>query len=1099
MKSIAKIIILLLLSINCYSQIKNTGAIPYVINYTTDDYKGARQNWIVVQDQRGLMYFGNSDGVVLEFDGQNWNKIKVASTSVTSLCIDDKNTVYVGGDNEIGYLKPTKNGSLIFQSIKNKVPPAFQDFQKIWDIYISKDSSVVFQTFDELFLYKNDSIIVLPVEQYFPEGLFLMTFKPLDEIYIYTKYKGLYQIENNDLKFIDNSSILSNSMVRAVLDYKNDSLLILTWFDGMFTMKDGNFNKINSPIDNILNHNIYRAINIKDDYLGFMLYNGGLLITDKNFKIIQFINVQNGLKNDIIRRAGFDNQDNLWLCTENGISSIYLFSPFSIYEQYYNFDKEATSFYSKIFNDILYIATASGVYYKKWGTYEDKINIDKFNLINNEQGDIKTQFLDIIESKLIAASDNGLYEIQDFKANYILAEGIDRALRGVKVFRIPFDDPNTIIGISTVIFIYKKENNKWELSHDIQNISGNYLEQDDHGNFWVANQTQGIYRIKFDENYTKIDQLTVFDTTSGLNGLPSQLDNKIFKIKDEILFTTIGGIFTYNYNSDKFEPYEKLNSVINEGNQINKKSQIFFITIDSHDNYWYKEQIQLKEQTEYELCLLKKTDTGYIKIKDEFLSLKNKIFFIDQIEDSEYIIGSTEGIIHYDSKIKNNYLISFPAFIRSVKILNSDSIIFNGTFTTTDSLIEFEQKLKDIPTLPYKFGNLRFNFSGAYYQSPQNIQYTYFLEGNDKKWSEWTKENYKDYSNLKPGEYKFMVKARNQFNVESTLATYEFIIKPPWYLTVFAFIGYIIIAGLLIWLIVYLYTRRLRKQKQYLEEQVKLRTKEIEMQKEEILTQRDKLAEQNEKIQKINKDITSSIEYAKRIQTAMLPLEINIKAHLDNYFILFKPRDIVSGDFYWFAQRKDKVFIAAVDCTGHGVPGAFMSMIGAEILTTIVTSENISDASEILVRLNKYVRFALKQDTTENQDGMDMGLCVIDKANNILEYSGAKNPMFYISNDEVFKVKGNRQSIGGFQFGDFEKDTIKYTSPTWFYIFSDGYADQFGGDDHSKFMIKRFKELLFEIHKKPMLEQKQILDENIENWRATTPQTDDILVIGFKL
>jgi len=332
--------------------------------------------------------------------------------------------------------------------------------------------------------------------------------------------------------------------------------------------------------------------------------------------------------------------------------------------------------------------------------------------------------------------------------------------------------------------------------------------------------------------------------------------------------------------------------------------------------------------------------------------------------------------------------------------------------------------------------------------------------------------------------------------------------------------------------------RRLRKQKEHLEQLVKERTIEItikntelEQQKEEIMAQRDeiearnselytknaelaekniqieaqrdKLSETNKIIQDKNKNITASITYAKRIQEAMLPLREKIDQALNENFILFKPRDIVSGDFYWFATKNDKIIYTAVDCTGHGVPGAFMSMIGSEILTTIV-SQGITTPAEILDLKNKYVRTALKQEQTENQDGMDMSLCTIDKRTKIVEWAGAKNPLIYIKNNELFHLKGDMQSIGGHQMTKAEKKFTNYEvsyadAPTYFYTFTDGYQDQFGGDKSRKFMVKRLKEILLEVHQKPMEEQRRALDFHIEEWMKDVDQTDDILVIGFKL
>lgn len=264
----------------------------------------------------------------------------------------------------------------------------------------------------------------------------------------------------------------------------------------------------------------------------------------------------------------------------------------------------------------------------------------------------------------------------------------------------------------------------------------------------------------------------------------------------------------------------------------------------------------------------------------------------------------------------------------------------------------------------------------------------------------------------------------------------------------------------------------------------------------------------NQKIHQQNLNIKSSINYAQRIQQAMLPV-VTDEGPLSDSFILFKPRDIVSGDFYWFAELERKISgekdfaIAAVDCTGHGIPGAFMSMIGMNSLNGII-NRGIRHTDEVLLTLHNDIKSALRQDETGNRDGMDMALCLIRKQEKILEFSGAKNPLIYIQDNELYHIKGDTHAIGGGSGKvqrevSFKRHEIKLDQPTMIYIFSDGYADQFGGPDSMKFMSKRFKELLMEIHHLPLEEQKTILNDTFEEWRGKGRQIDDILVIGFKL
>jgi tetratricopeptide (TPR) repeat protein/serine phosphatase RsbU (regulator of sigma subunit) len=262
--------------------------------------------------------------------------------------------------------------------------------------------------------------------------------------------------------------------------------------------------------------------------------------------------------------------------------------------------------------------------------------------------------------------------------------------------------------------------------------------------------------------------------------------------------------------------------------------------------------------------------------------------------------------------------------------------------------------------------------------------------------------------------------------------------------------------------------------------------------------------EAQKRIEKQNNDITASINYAKRIQTAFLPLEEAIASVIPSFFIFYQPRDIVSGDFYWFEQKDNKAILAAADCTGHGVPGALMSMIGNEILNQIVIERGITEADKILNELNKGIRTALKQEITKNADGMDISLIVIDYPNKIMEFAGAKNPLYYIQNQGFRQIKADVFSIGGeYTKGEkiFTKHLIDISVPTTFYIGTDGFQDQFGGEANKKFMVKHLRELFFTIHDKDMNEQKDILHHTITNWirKGKTEQTDDILWIGGNL
>lgn len=273
-----------------------------------------------------------------------------------------------------------------------------------------------------------------------------------------------------------------------------------------------------------------------------------------------------------------------------------------------------------------------------------------------------------------------------------------------------------------------------------------------------------------------------------------------------------------------------------------------------------------------------------------------------------------------------------------------------------------------------------------------------------------------------------------------------------------------------------------------------------------LLKERDQdiylIANQKYALEQKDKDMTDSLVYAQRIQEALLPSELYFRRHFKDAFIFFHPKDIVSGDFYWIGSKGDRVFVVAADCTGHGVPGALMSMIGLNIIEKTINEANIETPSKILGVLNISLEQTFSREKnigTIIRDGMDISLCVIDKKRKKLEYAGAFLPLYHIRNNSLHEIKPDKLIIGmnpdGTEYINHEIDLME---DDIFYLFSDGYADQFGGTENKKFMYRRFRYLLLTIHKFPVEDQKAILEENFRTWIGRNEQVDDILVIGFK-
>jgi phosphoserine phosphatase RsbU/P len=300
-----------------------------------------------------------------------------------------------------------------------------------------------------------------------------------------------------------------------------------------------------------------------------------------------------------------------------------------------------------------------------------------------------------------------------------------------------------------------------------------------------------------------------------------------------------------------------------------------------------------------------------------------------------------------------------------------------------------------------------------------------------------------------------------------------------------------------------------------LEAKVEARTQELNQTLSEV-------QEQHKIILDKNRDITSSIYYAKRIQTAILPNEQQMQTCLGEHFVFYKPRDIVSGDFYWCevvepkpiydedsitgnrifqGVQNEKIIVATVDCTGHGVPGAFMSMVGNDMLNNIVIQNGIVSPDQILYHLHKGIRASLRQKSSQIYDGMDITISVIDHETQTMEFAGAKNPLIIIQENEISQIKGDKWGVGGHIIGTervYQKHIIDISKPTYVYMFSDGFQDQFGGLNDRKFLIANLRKLFFDIHLMPFNEQKLRLDKILNDWQGEERQTDDILIIGFK-
>ncbi len=1081
MKQTVTLIVALILSICSISAqtIKHIGT-QYIKNYLPEDYNSSKQNWCAVQDFRGLLYIANTQGI-LEYDGVSWRTISTSkNSSALALALsNDGRRVYVGGNSDIGYLSPDSSGTMEYVSLLNLLPEKYRSI-KVYGITVTENNEVLFCATRQLMLYDGDTtikVISLPAEG---TNVFSYITKFNGHIYLNQSDKGYCEFFNRPEEPIvplDGTDTIPDNQVVEILGEQNGGMILATKKLGISIYKDNKLTPLDFPLNKeLIRSDLYCAKKILGGYYAFGTLKQGVIITDHNFNEINRYNQTYGLCHNQIINLYQSPEGGLWLLTNNGIAYVDIYSPISTI----HVGIKKVSAIGCV-NDDIYIGANSLLRIRnsdlaRGGDAFQPIAFPTDKTQNNTINTINT-----IDDQIICGTGKGVIGINANGESYS-AESSSQVVR--PVIR-SIKHPDLLIGgcIGGLAIYEKKPNGNWEKRTSVNgfDVETRHIEEDPDGFFWVSKKETGLYKLILDSAYTKVITVKQYDEHDGL---PSSMGNYVFKIDNDIIVATQQGFYTYDKKNDVFVEYTKYNAL------FDSKIESYYINKDKYGKIWVT-YMQPRKNAKSE------TRFGYFDGLDSskqntrlFVPYATRFKTIKDITDSCYLIGCDDELLHYDSKLQKRFDIPFKSFIRRMETITNDSLLFGGVFTTDEGYADSAQTATLKITLPYDFNGVKFEFGANSYEYPEETKFKCYLEHNDAGWSDWKSENFKEFNNLSPGTYTFMVKARNFFGHESEVAHIQFTVLPPWYMTIWAYILYVLAFAALIWVIIKIYFRKLLKDKQRLEQIVSQRTAEI--------------VEKNKEITEKNKSITDSINYASRIQKAMLPLESRIKEALPEHFILFRPRDIVSGDFYWFAETPDRIIITAADCTGHGVPGAFMSMVGAEILTTLV-SKGIVESDNILTHQNRYIRKALNQDQTENHDGMDMALCSIDKKRNVVEFTGAKNPLIYINKEgQLTTIKPDKQGIGGDQIEEdfhYTKNEIPIEPGTWYYMFSDGYQDQFGGPTRRKFMIKHMRELLLEIHTLSAQEQKERLNSTIEKWMSDgkTDQTDDILVIGFKM
>ncbi len=1037
-------------------QTYNIGVFPFVF-YGSENGLPQENITSIFQDKDGYIWFGTFSGAV-KFNGrkmENYSTVNgLLSNEVMDIKQDSNGIIYFATLNGISSLNNSKIDTII-----DNIP--------FKHIFIDSKDNKWFYGDAGIYYYKNNKKIINinKVDSVKITNVHSIVQIPDENSFIVGTSKGIYILDADKYKI---KKITNNNTYYIFIDADKKVWISAKsgiYHTNIFKLEEGNIgDRINKKSN--INTAIQKITQTSDGAIWLIGNFSAYQIFSLNLSPIVY-DQSIGLSGQKILSFYVDNEENIWFGYYGGVQKLTNRSLRVIYPQklnYYvnNIVQDNLNHLWFGFNNKIYVLTDSLVdltnkFTNNYSSFVISKNYDNNDIIvGSTKGlfEINTQNLDVVRKNI-------------FKNNLISLKNIFISSHG-QIF--------ISTGYNGVVYYFKNFHSKpISIENSSTTFLHDFLEKD--SLILGANNT-GLVYFK-DSSFRPYIKFPYTIST-------------IKKIGNHIYLGTENGL--YELKGKNLEPIIIHNLSNLSVTAISAANNPNYIWLGTYKGLNY---VNVKTwETDFTVNALDGLPGNEIAIDGLLKDAKGMLW-----------IGTLHGICTYDIKKKSQ--------IKYAPDCRVETITLNG---------------KEVNTLPkilkYNQNNFIFELSGLSFKNEQSIVYDYYLRGNKKIYASSSGVPYKAaYQNLPPGNYTFLYRAKGKDGIWSFYRSLQFEIQKPVWATWWFISIMVLILISIVFMIIKLRERALKAKNEELERLVKERTFEIEQQKaaieaknaeleqqqEEIIVQRDEIAKQRDiaekqrdSIAQQQEEIMDSIFYAKRIQAAILPPKTYVKKILPESFILYMPRDIVSGDFYWIKKIGDEIFVVAADCTGHGVPGAFMSMLGSALLDEIILRKTEElDAGTILNKLREGIVNTLHQTgkVEEAKDGMDLALYNINPKKHTLQFSGAFNPLFIVRGEEIIELKADRKPIGIFETKATDFTTHNFTPQKGdlLYTFSDGYASQFGGPNGKKLRVSRFKKIFLTIKDKSMDEQGVILQKTLKNWMGVKyEQVDDIIVIGVK-
>ena len=771
--------------------------LPPIVKYSPSTYVAGNQNWMIAQDDNHYMFFANNEGL-LEYNGSNWtlypspNETIIRSVKV----IEDK--IYTGCYMEFGYWKRQKNGQLKYYSLSNNIKDKILDDEHFWGI-IQFDQWVLFQSLNRIYVYdtKQNKFSIIT-----PKSNILKAFKTESGLYYQTFSEGLFEIENGTSKLLSNNPIILKNKVKGVFK-SNTGLLILTQNDGFLELSNNSITKKNTNVDSDLqSSSIYSCQKLSDG--GFVLgtISNGIFILSKEMNLKFHITQNIGLSNNTALSLFEDTDKNLWIGLDNGINCINLLSPIKNFSD--NTGILGTIYTSIVYKDKLYIGTNQGLFYKSFQRDES------FKFVSGTKGQVWSLFQ--YDGTLFCGHDSGTFIINEGTSKNIFFQS------GTWKFE-PMPGRNDILfqGNYFGISVLKKENNQWVYKNKIKgfNYSAKNFGVTTDLDFYISHEYKGVFRFHTNNMFEKAEK--VFTYTNPKKGKNASLIN----FNNSILYADKEGIYRLNKNNKIFIKDKFLSTVFDKDEYTSGK-----LIIDKSNKIWVfsKNYINYFSSSKLSKQLKKNVIPIPASLNNSMLGYEN----INQISDSEYLIGTTDGYytLNIDDLGFKNYSVSITA-ISSNKLnerISNSSIADEGEFK-------------------YDQNNITISYTVPEYNKYINTEYQYLLEGFQYEWSEWDSKSSVNFKNLSPGTYTFKVKAKIANSLPENVAVYTFTILKPWYATNIALFVYFLLTLYLAYFINKKYKNYYHRQREKLieENNLLLELNELENSRQLMMVKNEQL------------------------------------------------------------------------------------------------------------------------------------------------------------------------------------------------------------------------------------------------------------------